>query len=75
MVSKINCCKDCVKRTVGCHSTCPAYCSERDALEKSNELKLKASIDRHDRYYVDHFYKARKKSKYFSGLKRKIRYW
>lgn len=75
MVSKINCCKDCVKRTVGCHSTCPEYRLELDALTKRNELQIQASLARHDRYYADHFNKARKKAKYVNGFKSKTRYW
>ena len=47
---KINCCKGCGKRSVGCHSACPEYRLERDALTKSNELQIQASIARHERY-------------------------
>ncbi len=72
---KINCCKGCGKRSVGCHSACPEYRLERDALTKSNELQIQASIARHERYYKDHVYKARKKAKYVNGLKSKTRYW
>ena len=74
-MGKINCCKGCGKRSVGCHSTCLEYRSERDALTKSNELQIQASLSRHERYYADHFNKARKKAKYVNGLKSKARYW
>nr|DAU73703.1 MAG TPA: hypothetical protein [Bacteriophage sp.] len=48
---------------------------ERDALTKRNELQIQASLARHDRYYADHFNKARKKAKYVNGFKSKTRYW
>ena len=74
-MDKINCCKGCEKRSVGCHSACPEYRLEWDALTKRNELQIQASLARHDRYYADHFNKARKKAKYVNGLKSKTRYW
>lgn len=52
-----------------------ARISVEDALTKRNELQIQASLARHDRYYADHFNKARKKAKYVNGLKSKTRYW
>lgn len=40
-MSKINSCKDCNKRTVGCHATCESYKKERADLDKINAEKRK----------------------------------
>ena len=34
MRTRITCCKDCNKRTVGCHSTCDDYIRQNDELNE-----------------------------------------
>lgn len=36
-ITHIKCCKDCKKRTVGCHSTCDVYIAERAKFDEERK--------------------------------------
>ena len=63
------CCKECSKREVGCHSTCPEYLGQReDHLKRKGE----ADKERHANEQVksQHYEKA---AKYAKRIKRSRR--
>lgn len=60
MKSRINCCKDCEDREVGCHAVCEKYLSEKAEVEKENERRRKQIEQKAINEYLDRrFYKYR----------------
>lgn len=45
-------CKGCLKRCVGCHSTCPTYAAER--AENERKRQEAATLVRRDKDYADY---------------------
>lgn len=50
MINRIDCCRTCTDRTVGCHATCVRYI---EAVRKGNQLKQKFALEHQaEAYYL-----------------------
>ena len=53
------CCKNCTKRTHGCHSTCPDYTAAKAEAEQVRQQLIKEGLIKG--YLADSSYKRRKR--------------
>lgn len=53
------CCKNCTKRTHGCHSTCPDYIAAKEEAERVRQQLIKEGLIKG--YLADSSYKRRKR--------------
>ena len=53
------CCKNCTKRTKGCHSTCPDYIAAKAEAEQVRQQLIKEGLIKG--YLADSSYKRRKR--------------